>query len=44
MEGSKAKNFNDPLAVEWEFIEGIPQNGPSDLEITKQVFEENENE
>ena len=39
MEGTKAKKFSNPPTVEEEFVEKIPQEGPSNLEIAKQVVD-----
>ena len=36
----RSRNLVIPPAVEAEFVEKTPQEGPSDLEIAKQVFEE----
>ena len=36
----RPRNLVIPPAVEEEFVEETPQEGPSDLEIVKQVFEE----
>ena len=36
----RSKNLVIPPVVEAEFIEETPQEGPSDLKIAKQVFEE----
>ena len=44
MEGLKAKEVSDPTGGRKEFIKEILQEEPCDLEIAKQVFEEeNEN-
>ena len=36
----RSRNLVIPPVVEAEFVEETPQEGPSDLEIAEQVFEE----